>query len=1222
MRKPGESVATFVSELRSLAEFCNFGGALEDMLRDRIVCGINDTAIQRRLLAEAKLSFAKAIELAQGMETAAQNVKQLQSTGHKQEVPGATGTTRTQGVYKVTHPHPDQRKPDKGVNCYRCGKAGHSAAKCRFKDVQCHYCGKTGHIKVACRMRQKTSVGKKPQPVRVVQQEEVDEYPLFHMKSAGRSQPLTVTVTVEDRPVPMEVDTGAALSLVSEATFNALWPDRCPETANVRLCSYSGEAIPVLGSVDVSVKYKGQVAQLPLVVVKGDGPSLLGRNWLDQIQLDWREIHYLQSNLQSVMDKHKPLFQGGLGTLRDHKVKILIDPKATPRFCKARPIPYAFKAKVEEELERLVGEGTLEPVQFADWAAPIVPVLKSDKASIRICGDFRQTVNPVSKMDRYPIPKVEDLFAALAGGKLFSKIDLSQAYQQLPLDEESKQYVVINTHKGLFRYTRLPFGISSAPGIFQRVMESVLQGIPQVIVYLDDILVSGATEAEHLQTLDQVFDRLEKAGLRVREDKCEFMVKSVSYLGHQIDAKGLHPLSDKVQAVKDSPSPQSVQELKAYLGLLSYYSKFLPDLSTVLAPLYRLLRKDTSWRWTKEEMKAFQASKDLLTSSPLLVHFDPQLKLILACDASAYGVGAVLAHQMPDGSEQPIGYASRTLTNAEKNYSQLEKEGLACVFGVRRFHSYLFGHPFELWTDHQPLLALLKENRSTTPQASARIQRWALLLTTYEYTLRFRNTHAHANADALSRLPLPTVPEQTPIPPELVLLTEHLADSPVTAGQICVWTRRDPSLSTVLQFVRQGWPNQCNPELAPYSSRKTELSVHEDCLVWGSRVVIPPQGRQLVLQELHDGHLGMTRMKSLARMYVWWPGLDKDIEDLVRTCSQCQANQPVPPAAPLCPWSWPTRSWSRLHVDYAGPLYGHMFLVVIDSHSKWIEAFCVSSATSSITIDKLRMLFAQFGLPETIVSDNGSCFVSEEFESFLQSNGIKHITTAPYHPSSNGLAERAVQVLKSGLRKVTEGNLNTRIARVLFAYRLVPQSTTGVTPAELLLGRKPRSRLDLVKPDMAKRVEDKQSQQKATHDVSAHSRTYEVGDLVHVLNFRPGEKWIPGKIIESTGPISFRIQLQNGHVLRRHQDHLRHRMERFEQMSAETASDENETLTDMTSVGTPAETTSTPEEPSNPRNLLDESSPADTVEVIPPTSAMPRYPQRVRNQPDRYRPSC
>ena len=294
-----------------------------------------------------------------------------------------------------------------------------------------------------------------------------------------------------------------------------------------------------------------------------------------------------------------------------------------------------------------------------------------------------------------------------------------------------------------------------SPWNFQRVIESVLQEIPGVITYLDDILVSGTTEKEHLKTLDQVFDRLERAGLRVHRDKCEFMVDSITYLGHQIDADGLHPLSDKVQAVKDAPSPRNVQELKAYLGLLTYYGKFLPDLSTVLAPLYKLLRKGAPWKWGKEEKQAFQTSKDLLTSSSLLVHFDPQLKLILACDASAYGVGAVLAHKMPDGTEQPIGYASRTLSESEKNYSQLEKEALACVFGVRRFHSYLFGHHFELFTDHQPLLVLLNEHQSTSPQASAHVYQWALLLLTYEYTLQFRNTHAHANVDVLSRLPLP-----------------------------------------------------------------------------------------------------------------------------------------------------------------------------------------------------------------------------------------------------------------------------------------------------------------------------------------------------------------------------------------------------------------------------------------------------------------------------------
>lgn len=379
-------------------------------------------------------------------------------------------------------------------------------------------------------------------------------------------------------------------------------------------------------------------------------------------------------------------------------------------------------------MERLVKEGTLEPVQLADWASPIVAVLKSDQKSVRICGDFKQTVNPVSKLDCYPIPKVEDLFARLAGGKSFTKLDLSQAYQQLPLDDQSKQYVVINTPKGLFRYTRLPYGISSAPGIFQRVMDTILNGIPGVVVYLDDILVTGATAQDHLKSLEEVLKRLEKAGLWAKKNKCQFMAPSVTYLGHLIDSEGLHPLPEKVKAVEAAPQPQNVHQLKSYLGLLTYYSKFLPNMSTVLAPLYRLLRSDVTREWNAKEESAFKASKDLLTSSELLAHFDPELKIMLACDASAYGVGAVLAHRMPDGSEKPVGYASHSLSKAERNYSQLEREGLACVFGIKRFRQYLFGHPFDLITDHKPLLALLNQHKPTSSQASGRICRWSLFL--------------------------------------------------------------------------------------------------------------------------------------------------------------------------------------------------------------------------------------------------------------------------------------------------------------------------------------------------------------------------------------------------------------------------------------------------------------------------------------------------------------
>ena len=339
-------------------------------------------------------------------------------------------------------------------------------------------------------------------------------------------------------------------------------------------------------------------------------------------------------------------------------------------------------------------------------------------------------------------------------------------------------------------------------------------------------------------------------------------------------------------------------------------------------------------------------------------------------------------------------------------------------FWCEKVHSYLFSHSFKLVTDHKPLLALLSEHRGTSPQASARIRRWSLLLSMHEYTLKFRRTEAHGNADALSRLPLPVAPAKTETPPELVLLMEHLKDSPVTADHIRVWTRRDPSLSSVVQFLCQGWPTQSSPELHPSWSKKSEFSLHQGCILWGSRERAV-QGREAVLQELHEGHPGMTKIKELACMHVWWPGMERDIETTVRTCAECQTVRAAPPVAPLHPWKWPTRPWARLHLDYAGPFLGKMFLVLIDAHSKWIEAICTPSATSDVVIQELRTLFAQFGLPETIVTDNGSCFVSEEFETFLKENGDMHIMSAPYHSATNGLAERAVQVLKQGLKKVT-----------------------------------------------------------------------------------------------------------------------------------------------------------------------------------------------------------
>ena len=1215
-RKQGESVATYVAELRCLAEFCNFGSTLEDMLRDQLVWGISNDAIQQRLLQEAKLTYKRAVELAQGLETAAQNVKTLKTHGAE---PAKTETKASASVHKVAN---------KGIMCHRCGKAGHIAPKCHFKDTICHKCGKKGHLKAVCRSKPKGNPSRKRQPrhVRHIEEEEVDdesedELTLYHIRAKKTTPPLRLSIKLNEHMVEMELDTGASVLLMSETTFRRLWPQEKLAPSQCRLCSYSKEPIPVLGSFDIVVSYKDQQATLPLIVVEGEGPTLLGRNWLDHIVLDWKEIHLIRNApLQAVLEKHKVVFEEQLGKLKGFEAKILVDPEATPRFCKARSVPLAMREKVEEELQRLVQEGVLEPVEFASWAAPTVTVLKADKKSVRLCGDFRLTVNPVAKLDRYPIPKIDDLFAKLAGGRLFTKIDLSQAYQQIPLDETSKSYAIINTHKGLFRYTRLPYGISSAPGIFQRVIESVLQGISGVMVYIDDILVTGATQEEHLRALDAVLTRLENANLRARMKKCSFMVPSVDYLGYRLSAEGVRPVPSKVKAIKEAPVPSNVTELKAYLGLLTYYGKFLPKLSTTLAPLYVLLRKDTPWEWTDDQEKAFNQSKGLLTSSSLLVHFDPKLKLTLTCDASAYGIGAVLAHVMPDGSKKPIGYASRSLTSAERNYSQLEKEGLACVFGVKKFHDYVFGHPFELVTDHKPLITLLSEYKATSAQASARIRRWSLTLAAYEYHITFRKTEEHSNADALSRLPLAVTPAKEEAPPELVLLTEQLAELPVTAEQIASFTRRDPSLFPVLQCLQEGWPEQCDATLTPYFSKRNELSIHQGCILWGSRVVVPKAARKVILYELHNGHWGMSRMKSLTRMFVWWPGLDSDIEQMVRKCEECQSVQSSPPLAPLHPWKWPTRPWSRLHLDFAGPLFGKMFLILIDSHSKWIEAFCTTNATASTVIEALRSTFARFGLPDTVVSDNGPCFISQEFRQYLQQNGIKQITAAPYHPATNGLAERAVQVIKRGLKKVKDGSIQTRISRILFTYCITPQSTTGVSPAELLMGRRPKSRLDLLKPNVSDRVEKKQYQHKQDHDRSAKSRVFSTGQQVYVKNNGAGSVWLRGTIIETTGPVSFRVKLEDGREWQCHQDHLRQGepvtqpvISQDKMVASDFATDSSTSESDITSA------TDGPGESEDPDAEDSQNQSAAAAQTDSPTARA--YPTRVRLPPQRFEPN-
>ena len=395
-------------------------------------------------------------------------------------------------------------------------------------------------------------------------------------------------------------------------------------------------------------------------------------------------------------------------------------------------------------------------------------------------------------------------------------------------------------------------------------------------------------------------------------------------------------------------------------------------------------------------------------------------------------------------------------------------------------------------------------------------------------------------ADALSSLLLPSSAGGES---SIFKVEERLVDClPVTYKEISHATRVDPVLSRVLEFVRSGWPKHVEDlRLKPFFHRRYELSVEQDCLLWGLRVVIPTLYQKDLLEELHVGHPGIVRMKEVARSYLWWPNVDQEIEQMVRNCGSCQQVRKPPAVAPLAPWMWPSHPWHRIHVDYAECDKRHYFIIV-DAHSRWPEIFHMPrNTTAASTITILRELFAKYSMPIHCVSDNGPQFRSEEFVHFLKMNGVQHVKVAPYHAASNGLAERMVQSFKNHLKACRGSKLSIqqRIENFLLTYRSTKHPTTGRTPASLFLGRELRTRLTLLRPSVGEKVMESQSNQKATHDVQSKFREFYPGERILLKDLRKADIWCPSSVAERSGPKSYVVVLNDGRVWKRHVDHVR-----------------------------------------------------------------------------------
>ncbi|EYB94088.1 hypothetical protein Y032_0175g486 [Ancylostoma ceylanicum] len=754
-------------------------------------------------------------------------------------------------------------------------------------------------------------------------------------------------VRINGHPTRLQLDTGADITMISRRTWEDMDSPKL-DRSTITIRTADGSAMNILGSFKAAFTIfdrKGRPTEGTGCCYVTESTDLLGLEWCIQMH-DYKELREqyncklasaaIENARDDIVNRLKTrfadVFSPGLGRCTKTKARLFLKPGARPVYRQKRPVPFASQAAVNAEIDRLVSEGVLGPVDHSNWAAPIVVVRKSN-GTIRICADFSTGLNDALMLHQHPLPTVEDVFNTLNGGELFSQIDLADAYLQIEVDEESKELLTINTHRGLFRYNRLTFGVKSAPGIFQQIIDSMIAGLNGVAAYLDDIIVTGRTMEEHRQNLEALFERIHSYGFRVRIEKCTFMMSEIRYLGDIIDKDGRRPDPEKIRAITEMPPPKDVVQLRSFLGMVNYYGVFIKDMRQLRAPLDALLKKNTPFKWSPDCQHAFEKAKEVLASPLLLTHFDPKLELIVAADASDYGIGAVIMHRFADGTEKAICHASRNLTDAEKKYGQIEKEGLALVYAVRKFHRYLLGRHFTLLTDHEPLLAIFGSKKGLPTYSANRLLRWSLILRGYDFTIEYRKTANFGQADALSRL----IAEQT-TPSEDVVIAQAVQEAeadcraitstlPVDMKMIAEESAKDDTLKNVISYVQKDkWPHKPSADVARYFALRQSLAIQDDCLFFGPRIVIPSKLRCRVLQLLHDP--GTTRMKMLARSYVYWTNITKDIEDYVRGCRNCQEVAKAPLKTELFSWPNEKQPWSRVHIDYAGPLNGKMFLVI------------------------------------------------------------------------------------------------------------------------------------------------------------------------------------------------------------------------------------------------------------------------------------------------------
>lgn len=1089
-QRQGEKLSDFVSRLRTLAIPCQFTNNNLEII-SQIAQHCTCSKIRRKILAENNITLAEILTYAHTYETVSDQVKQMETESHTAHaVHFRTRPPRPERQ----HQHKWHQSRSQSRDCPNCGLEHSYDDRCSARGKRCSACNKLNHFARVCRsnphgsrltQRRRSTPGRNQSPYHPERRHShtdnayhlgIDEIPTnehanlsyadfnhadidhaFPVFSNTNLTPRT-DITINGSKINVLIDTGASINILNTSTFQQLHPKPNLYQAKTLIFAYNAkEPLKVIGTCVLIAKYRDQTCEAEFAIIDSPYGNLLSFRTASSLGL-------VQITFSINPKTHFPnLFENRIGKIKNVLIKLHIDPSIKPVIRPHCRIPFNLRKAVERQLKNLLNQDIIELVVGpTTWVSPALCIPKpNDPDEIRLVTDAREA-NIAILRERHICPTIDDILYDLNGAKFFTKIDLKAGYHQLELHPESRHITTFSTHVGLFRYKRLNFGIASASEIFQNIIHQLLHDIPGTINVSDDILVHGNTEQIHDDRVYQVLKRLSDAGATISTEKFAYKQQSIKYFGLVFTPEGVRLDDQKIGAIKEAQVPETPSELRSLLSLSAYCNKFIPNLATIDDPLREMLKGNRPWRWGSEELQAFEELKTALITEAI-AYFKPDWITELIVDASPVGLGAVLTQVEPnqEDNKEIVAFASRALSDVEKRYSHTEKEGLACVWGCERFHLYLFSRQFTLITDNKPIELILRNPNSKPP---ARIQRWNLRLSQYNFTIKHRSGHTNI-ADYLSRQPPngPTIQSENEHTAEeyINFLSKLAIPNGLTMERVATATKTDTTLQKLKAAIQKN--ETLTNDLSTFKNVQMELAVTTDGLIMrGERLVLPLSLQKEAVEIAHEGHQGIVRTKQLLREKVWFPYMDELVEQKVSSCHPCQIVTTSHQRRELHMSNLPDAPWHELSLDFYGPIpTGGYLLVLIDDYSRFPIVEHITTTSAKCVKAKLEDILSAFGVPKIIKTDNGPPFNSNEFHEFATFMGFKHRKITPYWPQANGEAERFMQVVKKAMKTAQYEDVpwKEQLNRTLRNYRATPHASTKIAPSTLLYNRNTTARL-------------------------------------------------------------------------------------------------------------------------------------------------------------------